>query len=329
MTLRVLFIGGTGQISLPCVLEAVSADHDVTVLNRGSLTDALPASVRRAVGDFWDDADYARAAEGTWDVVCQFIVYEPHEALRDASIFAGKTGQYIFISTASAYAKPVARFPITETVPLDNPHWEYSRKKIACENVLLATEDLPLTVVRPSHTIRTRFPTAMGEGDALLSRLLRGLPIVVPGDGRALWTLTRAEDFAPPFVRLFGHPSARGEIFHLTSDHAYPWDMIYGAVGRAIGAVPDLVHVPTDNLVRFHRDWEGFLKGDRAHTLLFDNAKIKSVVGDFACENDLDGLMRSPLEHWQARGGAAATRPSAELDRLLDRIIALQARVRP
>ena len=329
MALRILFIGGTGQISLPCVLEAVADGHDVTVLNRGSATAGLPGSVRMAKTDFFSDADYALAAAGTWDVVCQFIAYEPEEAARDASIFAGKTGQYIFISTASAYAKPVTHFPITESVPLANPYWAYSRKKIACERVLLAARDLPLTIVRPSHTIRTRFPTAMGEGDALLSRMLRNLPVVVPGDGRALWTLTRAEDFAPPFVRLFGNAAALGEAFHLTSDHAFPWDMIYGAVGRAIGADPELVHVPTDSLVRFHPDWEGFLRGDRAHTLLFDNSKIKSVAGDFSCESDLDALMRSPLAHWKSRGGAAATRAAPELDSLLDGIVSLQARVRP
>ena len=310
-------------------VQALSAGHEVTVLNRGSMTDTLPASVRSIIADFQNDAEYAQAAAGTWDVVCQFITFEPEEAERDAILFAGRTGQYVFISTASAYAKPVTQFPITEAVPLDNPYWEYSRKKIACEQVLRQADDLPLTIVRPSHTIRTRFPTAIGEGDALLSRLLRGLPIVVPGDGRALWTLTRAEDFAPPFVRLFGNRAAIGEAFHLTSDCGFPWDMIYAAVGLAIGAEPHLVHVPTDNLVYFHPDWEGFLKGDRAHTLLFDNTKIKSVVGDFSCEGDLDALMRSPLEHWLANGGAATTRPSAELDSLLDRIIALQAHVMP
>ena len=192
------------------------------MLNRGNAEDVLPASVQTLTADFQEHGSYARAAAGTWDLVCQFIVYEPDEVARDVSIFAGKTWQYIFISTASAYAKPVKRFPITEAVPLDNPYWEYSRKKPACERVLHEVENLPLTLVRPSHTIRTRFPTAMGEGDALLSRMLCGLPIVVPGEGRALRTLTRAEDFAPPFVRLFGNSAALGEAFHLTSDHAFP-----------------------------------------------------------------------------------------------------------
>ncbi len=329
MPLRVLFIGGTGQISLPCVFEAVAAGHAVTVLNRGASDGSLPFSVTRMTGNFDDDASYAAAAAGHYDVVCQFLVFEPQQAARDIDLFAGKTAQYIFISSASAYRKPVVDVPITEAVPLDNPFWLYSRRKAACERVLMEQDRLPVTIVRPSHTIRTKFPMAMGEGDAALSRMLRGLPVIVPGDGKALWTLTRAEDFAPPFVRLFGAAGSLGEAFHLTSDHAYSWDAIYSAVGRAIGVTPELVHVPTDNLVRFHSDWEGFLKGDKAYTVLFDNTKIKSVVGAFSCERDLDVLMREPHAHWLARGGSAASRPSAALDALFDRIIGLQARVAP
>lgn len=328
MALRVLFVGGSGQISLPCVANAVAAGHDVTVLNRGKSEVRLPSSVTRRTGDMNDDRSYAEAADGAFDVICQFLVFEPHQAARDIALFAGKTGQYIFISSASAYRKPVTDFPITEAVPLDNPHWHYSRQKAACEKLLLEQDRLPVTIVRPSHTIRTKFPTAFGEGEIAVSRMLRNLPIIVPGDGNALWTLTRAEDFAPPFVGLFGRAEALGEAYHLTSDHAYPWDAIYTAIGRAVGAVPDLVHVPTDNLVKFHPDWEGFLKGDKAYSVLFDNSKIKSIVGDFSCETNLDTLMQEPLEHWLARGGET-TGPSDDLDLLFDRIVALQGRVQP
>jgi len=211
MSLDILFIGGTGQISLPCVTEAVAAGHTVSVLNRGKADAALPASVRRIAADFDDDRAYAEAAAGDYDVVCQFIVFEPDQAARDIALFSGRVGQYVFISTASAYAKPVTRFPITEAVPLDNPFWAYSRSKAACEKLYRDQDRLPVTIVRPSHTVRTRFPTAMSEGDAVLSRMLRGLPVVVPGDGKALWTITRAEDFARPFVRLFGRDAALGE----------------------------------------------------------------------------------------------------------------------
>ena len=174
----------------------------------------------------------ARAATGTWDVVCQFIVYEPHEAMRDASVFAGKIGQYVFISTASAYAKPVTRFPITEAVPLDNPYWEYSRKKIARERTLSDAKDLPLTIVRPSHTIRTHFPTAMGEGTPCCRACCAAFRSSCQATAAPSGRLTRAKDFARPFVRLFGNPAALGEAFHLTSDHAYLWDMIYAAIGN-------------------------------------------------------------------------------------------------
>lgn len=329
MALRVLFIGGSGQISLPCVVNAVTAGHHVTVLNRGKSADHLPSSVTRKIGDMRDDRSYSKAADGTYDVVCQFLVFEPEQAARDIALFAGKTGQYIFISSASAYRKPVTDFPITEAVPLDNPYWHYSRQKAACEKLLLEQDRLPVTIVRPSHTIQTKFPTAFGEGEAAISRMLRNLPIIVPGDGKALWTLTRSEDFAPPFVGLFGKAQALGEAYHLTSDHAYPWDAIYAAIGRAVGAEPDLVHVPTDNLVRFHPDWEGFLKGDKAYSVLFDNSKIKSIVGDFSCERDLDKLMQAPLEHWLARGGGETAMSSDRLDPLFDRIVALQRQVQP
>lgn len=329
MALRVLFIGGSGQISLPCVARAAAAGHEVTVLNRGVSEVGLPSSVNRSIGDIHDDQSYAAAAERCYDVVCQFLVFEPEQAARDVALFAGKTNQYIFISSASAYQKPVADFPITEAVPLDNPYWHYSRQKAACEKVLMEQDRLPVTIVRPSHTIRTKFPTAFGEGETAVSRMLRGLPIIVPGDGKALWTLTRAEDFAPPFVGLFGVKEALGEAFHLTSDHAYPWDAIYLAIGRAVGAVPDLVHVPTDNLVGFHPDWEGFLRGDKAYSVLFDNSKIKSLVGDFSCEKDVDVLMQEPLAHWLARGGGEASVTSDPLDALFDRIIDLQSRVEP
>lgn len=329
MALRVLFIGGSGQISLPCVFSAVAAGHDVTVLNRGRSAVGLPPSVSQKTGDMTDDRSYREAADGVYDVVCQFLVFEPQQAARDIALFAGKTGQYVFISTASAYRKPVMDFPITEAVPLENPYWHYSNQKAACEKMLLEQDRLPVTIVRPSHTIRTKFPTAFGEGETAVSRMLRNLPIIVPGDGNTLWTLTRAEDFAPPFVGLLGRSEALGEAYHLTSDHAYPWDAIYAAIGRAVGTVPDLVHVPTDNLIRFHPDWEGFLKGDKAYSVLFDNSKIKSIVGDFTCERDLDTLMQGPLDRWLARGGADAARPSDKLDPLFDRIIALQGRVQP
>ncbi len=329
MTLRVLFIGGTGQISLPCVQQAVAAGHDVSVLNRGSANGKLPGGARQISGDFRDDVSYAAAARGHYDVVCQFIVFEPQDAQRDVALFAGKTGQYIFISSASAYQKPATRFPITEDVPLDNPFWQYSQMKAACETVLMGQDGLPVTIVRPSHTVRTRFPTAFSEGDTLLARLIEGKPVIVPGDGTSLWTLTRAEDFAAPFVRLFGKQAALGKAFHLTSDNAFTWNAIYQAIGRAVGRTAELVHVPTDNLIRFNADWEGPLLGDKAHSTMFDNSRIKAITGAFSCESDIDRILEPVAKHWHANGGADTIMASSALDALFDTIINAQRLVQP
>ncbi len=329
MSLSVLFVGGTGEISWSCVHEAVRKGFDVTVLNRGRSAERLPLSVKHIDCDFSDDESYRAAVKRGFDVVCQFLVYHPEQLQRDIDIFRNKVGQYVFISTASAYTKPVTRFPIVETTPLVNPFWEYSRRKAACEQLLQAEMALPFTIVRPSHTIRKRFPTAMSEGDTALYRMLANKPIVVPGDGAALWTLTRSEDFAVPFVGLFGRSAAINRDFHITSDHAWPWDMIYRAIGGLIGVEIDPVHVPTDTLVRFREEWRGPLLGDKAYSVLFDNSKVKSVAGDFKCEPDIARLLRSPFEHWLNKGGPSGLQPSEELDTLFDKIITAQRRVRP
>lgn len=329
MAQKILFIGGTGQISLPCVSEAIRAGHEVTVLNRGTNSHFLAAETRLIEADFKDDAGYANAVAGEYDVVCQFIAFGPDHVERDIRLLAGHVGQYIFISSASAYQKPVEQFPITEDVPLANPYWQYSRDKAAAEQVLAAQTRLPFTVVRPSHTIRTKFPTAMGEGDTVLARMLDQRPILVPGDGQALWTITRAQDFAVPFVRLFGQEKALGTAFHLTSDSAFPWDMIYRAIGKVLGVDVELVHVPTDALAKFHPQWREYLLGDKGYSVLFDNTKIKSVVGAFECTTKLDDILAEPFKLWRAAGGANSLLPSSDLNRLIDQIVEMQRRVDP
>ena len=329
MSLNVLFIGGTGLISLPCVHEAVRAGHRVTLFNRGATTADLPPGVEVVVGDAHDDKDSAAALGNGFDVVSQFIAFDAAHVERDIALFSGRVGQYVFISTASAYKKPVDTWPITEAVPLHNPFWEYSRKKAAAEALLQGQNTLPFTIVRPSHTVRTHFPTGMSERDTVASRLRRGLPVVVPGDGTSLWTLTRAEDFAVPFVRLFGNAGAIGEAFHLTADHAWSWNAIYEGVARALGVEsPELVHVPSQTLVKFQPDWAGPLFGDKTHSLLFDNSKIKRVVGDFDCTHDLQELLAGPLAAYWARTGHAPAEPSPD-DSLFDVIIAAQRDIGP
>jgi nucleoside-diphosphate-sugar epimerase len=323
MALDVLFIGGTGQISLACVCETVAAGHRVSVFNRGRTSAALPEGVTAITGDMADAAAYRALAAKRFDVVCQFMVFRPEEMARDIATFAGSTGQYVFISTASAYQKPAKHYVITEKTPLENPYWEYSRLKAACEWLLCDQDRLPFTIVRPSHTVRTRLPTALGEGDLAAHRILRGAPVIVHGDGTSLWTLTRAADFSVPFVRLFGRPEALGEDFHITASRAFTWDQIMTALGAALGTAARIVHVPTDTLIRFNPAWEGPLLGDKAWPVLFDNSKVKRVAGDFTAASDLATILAEPVAAFNARRGTAPA--NADLDPLFDRIAAAQS----
>lgn len=318
--MRVLYIGGTGEISFDCIHESVRLGHHVTVFNRGHHNAGLPDACSHVAGDVEDDAAYGRLAAAGWDVVCQFRLFTTDALRRDLGLFTGHCGQYVFISSASAYRKPVRGLPITEEMPLDNPHWPYSQAKAAMEALLRSQDRLPYTIVRPSHTYRTRMPTPMA-GDVEVSRLLRGKPIVVHGDGESLWTITHAEDFARPFARLLGAPRALGEAFHITADRSWSWNEIFEAIAAAL-RVPRyrLVHVASDTLVRYHPEWEGPLLGDKSPSVAFDNRKVKSVVGDFDC----------PIDPWRGmRMVAERHPPSADgydraLDGLLDRIVADQ-----
>jgi nucleoside-diphosphate-sugar epimerase len=316
--MRVLYIGGSGEISFDCIHESVRAGYDVTVFNRGHSNAGLPGVCRFITGDCTDDASYHRVARDNYDVVCQFRLFTPESIRRDIALFTGHCGQYVFISSASAYAKPVRNLPITEATPLDNPHWAYSRAKAAMEALLEEQDALPFTIVRPSHTYRTRMPTAMG-GE--VSRLLRGKPVVVHGDGESLWTVTHAKDFARPFVRLLGAAAALRQAFHITSDRAWPWNEIFEAIAAALRVEnPRWVHVASDTLVRYHADWEGPLLGDKSPSVRFDNSKVKSVVGDFECPIDVWHGMRLVAEQLPA----SAREYDQNLDALYDRIIADQ-----
>ena len=217
MALRVLYVGGTGQISLPCVEQSVAAGHQVTVLNRGQTSVPLPKGVETLVGDMGSDT-YRSLGDRKYDVVAQFRLYTPDQMKRDIETFAGKTGQYVFISSASIYEKPVKDTPITEQTKRDNPYWEYSRNKIQCELLLQNQTALPYTIVRPSHTVRTGMPIEVGDADAAIRRFIAGKPVVVTGDGSSLWTLTRSADVARALVPLFGNRKAINDDFHITTD---------------------------------------------------------------------------------------------------------------
>ncbi|HPD13855.1 MAG TPA: SDR family oxidoreductase [Planctomycetota bacterium] len=324
--MRVLYIGGTGEISTACVWRSVEAGHKVAVFNRGRTEEPLPPGVRHIPGDLKDPAAYEALGTERFDAVCQFLAYDLATARRDAEVFAGRCGQYVFISTASAYQKPPTRVVITEDVPLANPFWPYSQTKADMEAFLLrqhADGRLPVTIVRPSHTLRTRFPGGIGRGDDWAWRILHGRPLLVHGDGTALWTLTHSEDFAVPFVGLLGNPKALGEAFHITRHmKSYPWDAIFQAMGRALGAEPRLVHVPTDTLVRYNPEWAGPLLGDKTWSVLFDNSKVMGVVGRFECRVSLDEAMRRSAECYRRR--AAVYQPDERLHTLFDRIASNQ-----
>jgi nucleoside-diphosphate-sugar epimerase len=251
--------------------------------------------------------------------VCQFIAFTPAQMAEDVAAFSGRVGQYIFISSASVYEKPPRHYVITEKTPTVNPYWKYSQDKIACEAMVKAADGLAWTIVRPSHTMRTGLPTMFNEGDSVAHRMLAGKPVIVAGDGATPWTLTRPVDFAVPFVNLFGKDAALGEDFHISSDNAYTWDSIYGAIAAGLGVEADIVHVPTDTLVRYHPDWEGPLMGDKTWAALFDNTKVKRVAGDFPCAKDINEVIAEPVAHLKTRLKTKGPKGD-ELDSLIDKI---------
>ena len=286
--MRVLFIGGTGNISTAVSRLALAQGVDLTLLNRGTRPCGLPGATS-LVADIADEKAAAQALAGrTWDVVVNWIGFTPQEMERDLRLFAGKTRQYIFISSASAYQKPLAHPVVTEDTPLANPYWDYSRNKIACEDTLMhAYRDsgFPVTIVRPSLTYDTVIPVAIGSWTdfTIVDRMRRGQPVIVHGDGSSLWTITHAEDFAKGFVGLLGHQQAIGHAFHITSDELLTWNQIYEAVADAAGVKANLVHIPTDFIIKVGRTcgmgWmEGNLLGDKAVSAIMDNSKIKRFV---------------------------------------------------
>jgi nucleoside-diphosphate-sugar epimerase len=283
--LKVLFIGGSGQISSACSQRAVDLGLDLYVLNRGRTSSRpLPAAARRLEGDIHDPAAARDAiGEHEFDAVVDFVAFTPEHVQADIDLFAGRTGQFVFISSASAYQTPVGRLPIVESTPLRNPIWPYSQAKIACEELLVRAyrdDGFPATIVRPSHTY-DRMNLPFDGGWTVVDRMRRGKEVVVHGDGTSLWTLTHHADFAKAFVGLLGHPQAIGDSFHITSDEVLTWNQIYDLVGAAAGAQPRLVHVTSDAIFAADEHWGRSLLGDKAHSVIFDNAKVRALVPDY------------------------------------------------
>jgi len=300
--MKVLFIGGTGLISTACTQLAADRGIELYLFNRGQRPATLPAGVKVIPGDIRKPDEAARALAGhTFDSVTNWIAFTPEHIETDLRLFAGKTGQYIFISSASAYQKPVTDFRITESTPLCNPWWEYSRNKIACEERLMAEyrkNGFPMTIVRPSHTYGDpMFPFAVGPWGkpwSLVDRIRRGLPVVVHGDGTSLWVSTHNTDFAKAFTGLLGHQQSIGHAFHITSDEVLNWDQHYAAIGRAVGMEPKIVHIASDAIVRAFPEESGGLLGDKTWSVAFDNTKIKRFVPDYVATTPLvEGVQQS------------------------------------
>ncbi len=285
--MRVLFVGGTGNISAACTDQALRKGFEVFHLNRGNRPERERPEVKVLRADI-RDSQAVRAAIGglRFDSVVQFLAFRPEHVEADIRVFGGVTDQYVFISTCSAYQKPSVTPMITEDTPLENPFWEYSRLKAACERVLTDGPDsrsFPYTIVRPSHTYDNGWiPGCFGSASyGLAWRILEGREVIVPGDGQSLWTLTHASDFATGLVGLLGNPAALSEAFHITSDEHLTWDAIHTIIGDALGVSPRIVHIPSDYIARINPERGAGLLGDKAVSVLFDNSKIRRFVPEF------------------------------------------------
>ena len=320
----ILYIGGTGIISAACVRRSVAEGHEVTVLNRGTARRPLPESVRVIEADVRDaDAVRTALAGSQFDVVADFLSFTPGHVRPALDLFEGRTGQYVFISSASAYQKPPRALPVTESTPLDNPFWKYSRDKIACEDVLVAAHrerGLPVTIVRPSHTYDERaLPTLGGWTD--IARMRAGRPVIVHGDGTSLWTITHSDDFAVAFTGLLGNPAAIGEAFTITGTHAPSWNQIYGWLADAAGvAEPQIVHVASETIAAFAPDLGPTLVGDKSHSMLFDSSKVTALVPEFRTTITFDEGARRIVEFYD--GHPEEQQTDAQVDAVFDRIAA-------
>ena len=329
MKRKALFIGGTGTISSAITAQlAAEGAWDLTLLNRGNRNTGLPASVKVLKADINDGPAVEKLLEGTrWDCVCDFIGFVPAHVERDWRLFRGRTKQYIYISSASAYQKPLASPFITEGTPLVNPYWQYSREKIACEDFLMEkhrTEGFPVTIVRPSHTYGDRSVPVGVHGDEgswqVLKRMLEGKPVIIQGDGTSLWTLTYNTDFAKGFIGLMGNPHVLGNAFHITSDETLTWNQIYQSIADALGVELKAYHVSSEFLdAAGPYDFQGGLIGDKANTVLFDNEKLKRAVPGFRAtvrfEEGVRRALANILSHPELQ------RPDPAFDAWCDRVI--------
>ena len=328
--MKVLFLGGTGVISSACSRLAARRGIELYLFNRGKTERPIPESAHILYGDIRDRASVKHAlSDYTFDVVVNWIAFTPDHVEADIELFRNRIGQYICISSASAYQKPPSDLPITESTPLHNPFWAYSRAKIACEERLLQAhreDSFPVTVVRPSHTYdRTKVPLLGHYTD--IDRMRKGKKVIVHGDGTSLWVLTHHEDFAKGFVGLLGNHHAIGHAFHITSDEVMTWNQIYTFLAHAAGVEPWIVHVPSDLIAAFDPEVGASLLGDKSHSVIFDNSKIKRLVPDFAATIPFSQGAREIIDWFDADPARQVVDEQA--NRLADEIIAVYEAIRP
>ncbi len=327
--MRILLIGGTGTISMAITRLLAERGEEVYLLNRGSRSSELPENVKVISCDISDEARAAEAlGDMTFDCVGEFIGFVPEQVQRDFRLFSGRTKQYIYISSASAYQKPLSDYRITESTPLSNPHWQYSRDKTACEEYLMQQyreNGFPVTIVRPSHTYDERSVPLGVHGDngswQVLRRMLDGKPVIIHGDGSSLWTITHSSDFAKGYVGLIGNIHAIGQAFHITSDESVTWDQIYSIIADALGVRLNARHISSEFLHAIGPyDFEGTLTGDKANTVVFDNSKLKRAVPGFTASVRADQGIRNTVGYVLAH--PECQREDPDFDSWCDRVIA-------
>ncbi len=331
--MKILMIGGTGTISSAITRQLAESGHNLWLLNRGNRRNEVPSGVTQVIADIDDTAEVLRQiGDEQFDAVCEFIGFVPEQVQRDIRLFSGRTRQYVYISSASAYNKPAANHVITEGTTLANPHWEYSRNKIACEELLMKAyrdDAFPVTIVRPSHTYCERSVPVSVHGPKgswqVLKRMLDGKPVIIQGDGSSLWTLTWNEDFARGFIGLLGNPKAIGEAFQIMSDEQLSWTQVYQCVANALGVELKPYYVSSAFLAKAapsEYDFEGNLLGDKSVTVQFDCTKLKRAVPGFKAVVRFDEGVRRCVAYLKAHPELQVEDP--EFDAWCDRVIAAQ-----
>lgn len=327
--MKVLLIGGTGTISMAITRNLVEKDWEVYLINRGSRSRELPEGIRVIQADINNEEEAAQKLKDMdFDVVCEFIGFVPAQLERDYRLFGGRTRQFMYISSASAYQKPLSDYRITESTPLANPYWEYSRNKIACEEYLMKKyreNGFPVTIIRPSHTYDERSVPLGVHGDGgswqVIKRMLESKPVIIQGDGTSLWTMTHNSDFAKGFIGLMGNIHAIGETYHITSDESLTWNQIYKTIADCLGVELKPYYVSSDFLSRAGGyDYRGSLTGDKSNTVVFDNSKLKRAVPDFKATVRFDTGVRKTIEYVLSH--KECQREDRKFDEWCDRVIA-------